>query len=844
MKQFLRIFAGFLFGFLPLATYAQDSEVVVFYENFENTMAVDTADDIYELPEGWSQYRLDSGIANNSRYDRGDTAWMVQKLPPRFGFGNTDDSSSVLVAASYFTSDTRDQDANRWIVSPEMELSSGTNILSFQVGSNDGNFRDKYEVYYSLTTDTFIVADFEMIEGLTEEQSMPGEDPINVSLNFPSSLSGEDIVLAFRLITPGADGSRLYVDEVKVTEGIPTFTLPYFENFEGTEILDSGNFFFASPQGYQSYKLDTGIANSESFRLGDTAWIAQSIPGSRGFDTVGTNINSESTVMVAASFFTADTIDANRWLTTPGFDIEEGAFRIGYKIASRSESFLDNYSVYYTTVVPGFEIDPSDFTPFPKFANGGVTASNTVTEMSHILPDSLQDQVVYFAFQLNTPAPGGSRIYLDDIFVEEILDTADVIEISRVVSQVGPDFIVGRNFKVEGELVKAGSDDEAFVFEETVVELKLVDGTGTISGMVRDTIPARQNSFSFEGLSYSVVERNVTFRVEEITSGGLTASEVTDGIDFKEDALAGVRVIFEEDFEDTELIDASENIFGIPEGFQQVKLNSNPVNEVNGQYAEYGWITSITDTEGWAGNGNDAVDFETSWRADSDTNKVASATSWHTPEEAPNKWLILPAVTLSEDSLNYLAYQVMSRGSFNYRDHYRVFVTTQEPDASNLDVSAFDEIPLTGFSNPAPSRRIEDVTLPLPKTLNGRTLYFAFQLNTPVDFGEGDPDPAGAGDRLFLDNILVYSERDPDVQVSLDKELSETLTVYPNPVEDKVMIKGLSEDDRVSLFKLTGETIPVNTIGNEVSLSTLKSGIYLLKISRDNASHAIRVVKK
>jgi hypothetical protein len=69
---------------------------------------------------------------------------------------------------------------------------------------------------------------------------------------------------------------------------------------------------------------------------------------------------------------------------------------------------------------------------------------------------------------------------------------------------------------------------------------------------------------------------------------------------------------------------------------------------------------------------------------------------------------------------------------------------------------------------------------------------------------------------------------------------SEKYSVYPNPANDVIHIKGGQLTDKLTLINTLGQ-IEKQTVGEKIDLSELKEGIYLLKI---NNNQALKVFKK
>lgn len=127
--------------------------------------------------------------------------------------------------------------------------------------------------------------------------------------------------------------------------------------------------------------------------------------------------------------------------------------------------------------------------------------------------------------------------------------------------------------------------------------------------------------------------------------------------------------------------------------------------------------------------------------------KVAMGISFYAPEAAANDFMILPKVTLGNNSV--LSWDAMSlTTSGNYPDSYQVRISTTTQDVEGcianpllykvIDESWGDDI----ASNPGEGIKHHQVEL---KEYAGQDVYIAFRLNTPHP----------GGDRLAIDNILI-----------------------------------------------------------------------------------------
>ena len=57
-----------------------------------------------------------------------------------------------------------------------------------------------------------------------------------------------------------------------------------------------------------------------------------------------------------------------------------------------------------------------------------------------------------------------------------------------------------------------------------------------------------------------------------------------------------------------------------------------------------------------------------------------------------------------------------------------------------------------------------------------------------------------------------------------------TITIYPNPVKDKLYIQDLSNTSKVLIYNVLGKLVLSETTKSEIDVDNLQSGIYIIKI--------------
>ncbi|MFQ3580134.1 MAG: C10 family peptidase, partial [Bacteroidales bacterium] len=71
------------------------------------------------------------------------------------------------------------------------------------------------------------------------------------------------------------------------------------------------------------------------------------------------------------------------------------------------------------------------------------------------------------------------------------------------------------------------------------------------------------------------------------------------------------------------------------------------------------------------------------------------------------------------------------------------------------------------------------------------------------------------------------------------------IEIYPNPFTDLLYLKGIESRAKISISDISGKTLISldNYNGNEIDLSNLKSGIYILNIRAENLNKSFKIMK-
>ncbi len=124
------------------------------------------------------------------------------------------------------------------------------------------------------------------------------------------------------------------------------------------------------------------------------------------------------------------------------------------------------------------------------------------------------------------------------------------------------------------------------------------------------------------------------------------------------------------------------------------------------------------------------------------------------------------------------------------------------------------------------------------------TLFFDFSI------GWGDC-PAGCINRKYwsfsvFECTATYLGTSGDNFTSVNDINSNEFKMYPNPVNDILIIENSAEIEKIDIYDLQGrKVVGFNDISNQLDLSVLKRGLYLLKIQNiNNENFTYKIIKR
>lgn len=96
------------------------------------------------------------------------------------------------------------------------------------------------------------------------------------------------------------------------------------------------------------------------------------------------------------------------------------------------------------------------------------------------------------------------------------------------------------------------------------------------------------------------------------------------------------------------------------------------------------------------------------------------------------------------------------------------------------------------------------------------------------------------GPPMFAEGWILYIE---DLLLGTEKTALETITAYPNPVQDVLNISSKNVDV-IEVFSMTGQKIQSLNNTNQVDFSGLPQGMYLVKVFAENQNQTLKIIKE
>lgn len=379
---------------------------------------------------------------------------------------------------------------------------------------------------------------------------------------------------------------------------------------------------------------------------------------------------------------------------------------------------------------------------------------------------------------------------------------------------------IGKPVSVKIKLVDAFGKT-ALAKTNTNVVVSVSGGTGILVGTTTGTFAAMMDSIiTIKTFTYSKAESNLKLAI----NGGGFAEVLSDTISFKEDAFAGISVLYSEDFEKS--VKPSVGFPSIPSDMKMFSIDGQTA--ITATYPSYGtdaWVIRRVPQEGFLGRGGDVQPTPTYWSnvnsAAPDSNYIAYSASWFNDNtKAADRWLVTPGISMvgGNFKLNYQAKSSTSSG--NFKDRLEVKVTTQFNGTSIIS-NDWETISVKNLSTglDSLSHLVSTRVINFEYAFNdafvkNQVIYLAFRLVTPAD----------KGDRISVDNIYVTSGGATSIKSSEISTIG--LKAMPNPASETIVIQSAISEE-VKIYNLIGNEVLTSKTNSIISIGSLSKGLYI-----------------
>lgn len=202
----------------------------------------------------------------------------------------------------------------------------------------------------------------------------------------------------------------------------------------------------------------------------------------------------------------------------------------------------------------------------------------------------------------------------------------------------------------------------------------------------------------------------------------------------------------------------------------------------------------------------------------SNSNQVASSTSYFEPIGQADRWLITPAIDLGEFG-NIASWKAQSHDP-SFPDGYYVLISQ-----TDTQLSSFTDTLAYVYGEIADSLHLNEANISA-LGFNNQTIHVAFVNRTNNGF------------KLYLDDIRIVKD-DP---VYLAERITTKVTVDPNPTSDFINIKGLVSIDNIQIISLDGKIL-IESTDSRIDITHLDDGKYLCFINADNRISRATIIK-
>ena len=172
-----------------------------------------------------------------------------------------------------------------------------------------------------------------------------------------------------------------------------------------------------------------------------------------------------------------------------------------------------------------------------------------------------------------------------------------------------------------------------------------------------------------------------------------------------------------------------------------------------------------------------------------------------------DNWLFSPSITMPENGNYDIVWKVMPYTTEYPSDHYAVYVINENNEELQLFEETLDST-MTDFQQ-------RTATIPSSVTGNFRVAFRHFN-------SEG-------GYVIILDDIQITTTG----TIGINEVNSANAVIYPNPADNKVFVKGEGIAN-VQIFDVNGRNVLTSNHAGQMDISSLTSGIYMVRIISNN----------
>jgi hypothetical protein len=188
--------------------------------------------------------------------------------------------------------------------------------------------------------------------------------------------------------------------------------------------------------------------------------------------------------------------------------------------------------------------------------------------------------------------------------------------------------------------------------------------------------------------------------------------------------------------------------------------------------------------------------------------------------------LTQPSLTFNYNNF----YSISGNLSFNWNGaNYNSYTAFKTGTASNVNsINANPNFVLAATTNP--DFHLNNSS---PCINSGNPAFIAQLTEVDLDNQTRVNDVVDCGvDEFYTLSITQFQE-------------NEKIRIYPNPVKNNIKIGNNFGKSTVEILSITGQTVykKLDFEGNDIDVSELKAGVYILNLSNENGNYAVKIIK-